>query len=53
MQFEKPEILYALLFLTIPILVHLFELRRFKIQAFTNTAFLKKIIGLKVNDEVS
>lgn len=43
MQFRHPEILYALLFLIIPILVHLFQLRRFKEELFTNVAFLKKI----------
>ncbi len=43
MQFAHPEILYALSALIIPILVHLFQLRRFKIQEFTNLAFLKII----------
>ncbi|MGB5943160.1 MAG: BatA domain-containing protein [Leeuwenhoekiella sp.] len=43
MQFLNPKILYALFLLVIPILVHLFQLRRFKKTAFTNVAFLKKI----------
>ena len=43
MQFALPELLYALFALLIPILVHLFQLRRFKIQKFTNLAFLEKI----------
>ena len=43
MQFLKPEFLYALLALIIPILVHLFHLRRFQKQSFTNVAFLKQI----------
>ena len=43
MQFKHPEILYALFLLVIPILVHLFQLRRFKKQAFTNVRFLKEV----------
>ncbi len=43
MQFKHPEILYALLLLLIPILVHLFQLRRFKKEAFTNVKFLKAV----------
>lgn len=43
MQFRHPELLYALFLLIIPILVHLFQLRKFKKEAFTNVAFLKKI----------
>jgi len=43
MQFKHPELLYALFLLLIPILVHLFQLRRFKKEAFTNVAFLKKL----------
>ncbi|WP_242205010.1 BatA domain-containing protein [Aestuariivivens insulae] len=42
MQFKHPEILYALFLLLIPIIVHLFQLRKFKKIAFTNVAFLKK-----------
>ena len=43
MQFKYPELLYALFLLLIPIIVHLFQLRRFKKEAFTNVAFLKEI----------
>jgi hypothetical protein len=38
MQFKHPEILYFL-FLLIPLLVHLFQFRRFK-KYFTNVRFL-------------
>lgn len=44
MQFKHPEILYALLLLVIPIIVHLFQLRRFKKTAFTNVKFLQKVV---------
>lgn len=43
MQFQHPELLYALFLLLIPILIHLFQLRRFQKVAFTNVAFLKKV----------
>lgn len=43
MQFKHPELLYALFLLLIPIIVHLFQLRKFKKEAFTNVAFLKEI----------
>jgi hypothetical protein len=43
MQFKHPEILYFLFLLVIPILVHLFQLRRFKKEAFTNVKFLKEL----------
>jgi hypothetical protein len=43
MQFKNPEILYFLFALIIPILVHLFQLQKFKKVTFTNVAFLKKI----------
>lgn len=43
MQFNHPEVLYALLFLIIPVIVHLFQLRKFKKESFTNVKFLKKI----------
>lgn len=44
MQFKNPEVLYALFLLLIPILVHLFQLRRFEKTAFTNVKFLKNVI---------
>lgn len=43
MQFKHPELLYALLLLIIPIIVHLFQLRKFKSEAFTNVQFLKEL----------
>ena len=42
MQFKHPELLYALFLLLIPIIVHLFQLRKFKKEVFTNVAFLKE-----------
>ncbi|MFV9484721.1 BatA domain-containing protein [Christiangramia sp. ASW11-125] len=44
MQFEHPELLYALFLLIIPILVHLFKLRRFQKEDFTNVKFLKRVV---------
>ena len=44
MQFKHPEFLYALFLLLIPIIVHLFQLRRFQKVEFTNVKFLKRII---------
>ncbi len=43
MQFKNPEILYGLFLLVIPIIVHLFQLRRFKKQYFTNVQLLKQL----------
>ena len=42
MQFKHPELLYALFLLLIPIIVHLFQLRKFQKVPFTNVAFLKE-----------
>lgn len=44
MQFKYPEILWGLLLLLIPILIHLFQLRRFKKTPFTNVKFLKQVV---------
>ena len=44
MQFKHPEILYFLGFILIPILVHLFQLQKFKKTPFTNVAFLQKLV---------
>ena len=41
MHFKYPEILYFLFLLIVPILVHLFQFRRFKKEYFTNVQFLK------------
>ncbi len=43
MQFKHPELLFALLFLIIPILIHLFQLRKFQKTPFTNVKFLKEV----------
>ncbi len=43
MQFHHPEVLYALFFLIIPVIVHLFQLRKFRREAFTNVKFLKRV----------
>lgn len=44
MQFKHPELLYFLFLLVIPILVHLFQLRKFKTEYFTNVKFLKELV---------
>jgi len=44
MQFKHPELLYGLLLLLIPIIVHLFQLRRFQKEEFTNVKFLKEVV---------
>ncbi|WP_319800065.1 BatA and WFA domain-containing protein [Flavobacterium sp. N1718] len=43
MHFKHPEILYFLFLLLIPILVHLFQLRRFRKEYFTNVRFLQQL----------
>jgi hypothetical protein len=43
MQFKHPELLYALFLLIVPILIHLFQLRRFQKVKFTNVKFLKSV----------
>jgi len=43
MQFKHPEILYGLLLLIIPIIIHLFQLQRFVKTPFTNVKFLQQI----------
>ena len=43
MQFVNPQILWALLALALPIIIHLFSIRRFKKVYFTNVKFLKEI----------
>ena len=42
-QFKYPEVLWTLVLLLIPLLIHLFHLRRFKKTQFTNVALLKSI----------
>ncbi|MCX2681704.1 BatA domain-containing protein [Galbibacter sp. EGI 63066] len=43
MQFKHPEILWALFLLAIPLIVHLFQLRKYQKEAFTNVRFLKEL----------
>ena len=43
MQFKNPEVFYFLVFALIPMIIHLFQLQKFRKVAFTNVAFLKKI----------
>ncbi len=45
MQFKYPELFWALFLLLIPILIHLFQLRRFKKTPFTNVKLLQKVIA--------
>ncbi|MEM9144190.1 MAG: BatA domain-containing protein, partial [Bacteroidota bacterium] len=45
MQFTYPELLWALIALLIPILVHLFQLRRFKKTPFTNVKLLQRVVA--------
>jgi len=44
MLFKNPIILYGLFFLIVPIIVHLFQLRKFNKVSFTNVAFLQPLI---------
>lgn len=43
MKFVHPSLLFALGLIAIPILIHLFNLRRYKIIYFSNVRFLKNI----------
>ena len=43
MKFAHPEFLYALFALVIPVLIHLFNFRRFKTIYFTNVRFLREL----------
>ncbi|WP_278036024.1 vWA domain-containing protein [Flavobacterium nitratireducens] len=43
MHFKHPENLYFLFLLIVPILIHLFQFRKFKKEYFTNVRFLKSI----------
>ena len=43
MYFSHPNYFFFLIALLIPILVHLFQLRKFKVQNFTNLAVLETI----------
>lgn len=43
LRFVYPEFLFALSLIAIPIIIHLFNFRRFKKVAFTNVRFLKEL----------
>jgi len=43
MNFVNPAVLFALSFTAIPILIHLFNLRKYKIVYFSNVRFLKEL----------
>ncbi len=43
MEFVYPQFLYALVAVVIPVIIHLFNFRRFKKIAFSNIAFLKEV----------
>lgn len=43
MKFLHPEFLYALFALAIPVVIHLFNFRRYKKVMFTNVAFLREV----------
>ncbi|WP_298476175.1 BatA and WFA domain-containing protein [uncultured Maribacter sp.] len=45
MQFKYPEILWGLFLLIIPIIIHLFQLRKFKKTPFTNVKLLKEVVS--------
>lgn len=45
MQFKYPELLWGLFLLIIPIIIHLFQLRKFKKTPFTNVKLLKEVIS--------
>lgn len=42
-QFIAPGALYGLIFLAVPVIIHLFNFRRFKKVLFTNVRFLKEL----------
>ena len=44
MQLQHPELLWGLLLLLLPILVHLLKLRRFRNTPFTNVGILRRIL---------
>lgn len=43
MRFFHPEVLWGMLSIAVPIIVHLFNFRKFRKVAFSNVAFLKEI----------
>ena len=43
MEFVNPGFLYGLLAVAVPVIIHLFNFRRFKKVYFTNVAFIKEL----------
>jgi len=43
MRFEHPNVLWALLLLAIPIIIHLFQFKRFKLLYFPSLIFVKQV----------
>ena len=43
MEFVNPGFLYGLFAISIPIIIHLFNFRRFKKVYFTNVSFIKEL----------
>ena len=43
MRYQNPQLLYALFAIAIPIIIHLFNLRKYKTVRFSNVRFLKNI----------
>ena len=43
MNFQSPNVLWGLLALSIPIIIHIFNFRRLRREVFSNVAFLKNI----------
>ncbi len=43
MNFVNPSILYGLFLVSIPVIIHLFNLKRYKVVYFTNVKFLKEL----------
>ncbi len=50
MHWIHPQVLWALLALVIPILIHLFYFRRYRTQYFSNTAWLQEIKNVQKNN---
>ena len=44
MQFTHPEFLYGLLFILIPIFIHLFNFRRYRTAYFSNVKLLQHLV---------
>ena len=43
MKFEYPGFLFAFILLAIPIIIHLFNFRRYKVLYFSSLQFLKQV----------